>query len=135
MISPVEYFGPWLNHSAVTEEVMENAADLLEHVDKLMAYAIEDMVNLPVNPVTHSQVSGIQYGGYRPPECTQGAPSSSHKRGKGVDVYDPNNDFDEWITDDMLEECGLYREHPTATLGWAHLTTRAPGSKKRTFLP
>lgn len=135
MISIIEYFGPWMHHSAVTEEVMDNAGHLLECVDRLMAYAIEDMVTLPINPVTNSQVSGEKYGGFRPPECTQGSPSSSHKRGQGVDVYDPHNDLDEWITDEMLEECGLYREHPTATQHWCHLTTRAPGSGHRTFLP
>ena len=135
MISLLEYMGKFLHHSAATEEVLENAANLLECVDNLMAYAIEDMVELPVNPVTNSQVSGTLYGGFRPPECTEGAPTSAHKRGQAVDVYDPYNSLDEWITDEMLEECGLYREAPSATVHWCHLSTRRPGSGHRTFFP
>jgi hypothetical protein len=33
----------------------------------------------------------------------------------GVDVFDPQNDFDQWIDDGRLKECGLYREHPDST--------------------
>ena len=135
MISLLEYFGKFFDHVAATEEVLENAAELLECVDRLMATAMDDGVNLPINPVTGSQVSGTQYGGFRPPECLQGAATSSHKRGKGVDIYDPHNHLDDWITDEILEECGLYREHPEKTPHWVHLTTRAPGSKSRTFQP
>lgn len=143
MISLSEYFGKFSDHTAVTEEIKENALNLLERVDQLMAYAIEDKVNLPINPNTQSQVSGTEYGGYRPPECTQGAqPSalnrwkgSSHKAGLGVDVYDPQNALDNWITDAILTLRSLYREHPAYTHGWCHLTTRAPRSGKRTFYP
>ena len=135
MISILEYFGKWIDHVAVDEEVMENAAELLERVDKLMALAIADGVDLPINHATNSQVSGIEYGGFRPPECPQGRPLSSHKRGQGVDVYDPKNKLDDWLNDDILKDCDLYREHPEDTQHWCHLTTRAPGSKKRTFKP
>jgi hypothetical protein len=34
-----------------------------------------------------------------------------------------------------LEEAGLYMEHPAKTPGWVHLTTRAPASGNRVFLP
>jgi hypothetical protein len=60
-----------------------------------------------------------------------------------VDVYDPKDRIDGWLDtfeapDGMntkLEERALYREHPSATPGWCHLTTRPPGSRKRTFYP
>jgi hypothetical protein len=64
MISLIEYFGKFMDHVAATEERMENAAELLERVDKLMALALDDGIHLPVNPVTNSQVSGIEYGGF-----------------------------------------------------------------------
>jgi len=52
-----------------------------------------------------------------------------------VDVADGNGKLDETITDALLEAHGLYREHPEATPGWCHLTTRAPKSGRRTFYP
>lgn len=135
MISIDQYFGKWLHHPAVTEEVMDNAEHLLDCVSKLMALADADGIDMPINPVTNSQVSGIEFGGYRPPECTQGAPASAHKRGQAVDVYDPKNALDAWVTDSILELCGLYREHPDDTVHWCHLGTRAPKSGHRTFKP
>lgn len=60
-----------------------------------------------------------------------------------VDLYDPEDLIDAYISkfdlpngdNTLLRDCGLYREHPSATPGWCHLTTRAPKSKKRTFYP
>lgn len=60
-----------------------------------------------------------------------------------VDLYDPEDLIDGYISqfdkpngdNDILRDCGLYREHPSKTAGWCHLSTRAPGSKKRTFFP
>ena len=135
MITIAQYFGPWIHHKDVTEGYMENASRLLDAVDKLMAYAIEDMVDLPINDETGSQVSGEQYGGFRPFDCPIGARTSAHKVALAVDVYDPKNTLDEWITDEVLEECGLYREHPNSTPHWCHLSIRRPGSGKRTFFP
>jgi hypothetical protein len=57
------------------------------------------------------------------------------KQGRAVDVYDPDGHLDAWITDDILEDFGLYREHPDSTSTWCHLTDRAPGSGHRTFWP
>lgn len=90
-------------------------------------------------PNTGTQISGSKGGsgdgGFRLPTATTGAQNSSHKEAKGVDVYDPDNWLDDHITDELLEECGLYREHPDSTPGWCHLTTRAPRSGMRTFFP
>jgi len=135
MISIDQYFGAFIHHHEVTEEIMDNASNLLDHVDKLMAYAIEDMLTIPVNPDTNSQVSGREYGGFRPSDCPIGAKTSAHKTGLAVDIYDPHNTLDEWITDEMLEECGLYREAPSSTPHWTHLSVRRPPSGHRTFQP
>jgi len=137
MITLDQYFGCWLKCRDVTEQVIDNAEKLLDAVSKLMALADYDNVPLPINPDTDSQVSGREYGGFRPRECIGliGSRKSAHLQGLAVDIYDPTNALDEWITDGVLETCGLYREHPSATHGWCHLTTRAPGSGKRTFYP
>lgn len=135
MITLEQYFGPWLTSPSVTEEITDNAKDLLVHVEQILSLAAYDNVPLPANPTTNSQVSGEKYGGFRPEECTIGARTSAHKQGLAVDVYDPGEHLDDWITDDVLEQCGLYREHPGSTIHWCHLTTRAPHSGHRTFLP
>lgn len=88
-----------------------------------------------INPRTHTYVAGETYGGFRPQDCPQGAPHSSHKQGQAVDIYDPDNALDNYVTDAILEAYGLYREAPSATLRWCHLSDRPPGSGKRTFQP
>ncbi len=132
MITLSQYFGHWGNHRDATPERVANAETLLEKVNRLLA-AYRD--ELPVNPVTQSNVSGAKFGGFRPMDCTQGAATSSHKDGRGVDVFDPKGELDAWLTDGILEAYGLYREHPEKTDGWCHLTDRAPPSKRRTFWP
>jgi hypothetical protein len=63
---------------------------------------------------------------------------SSHKEGRGIDIYDPHDGaMDHWCMQNQVDlvEIGLYMEHPAATPGWCHLTTRAPGSGSRVFYP
>ena len=135
MITLSDYFGLWLNHPDATDEVKHAAAVLLACVNPLLDEAFNSGVDLPINPTTKSHVSGKQYGGFRPQSCPEGAPKSSHKVGRGIDIYDPANELDNWITDKVLEKHGLYRESPLHTKGWVHLTDRAPKSGKRTFIP
>jgi hypothetical protein len=52
-----------------------------------------------------------------------------------VDIYDPQNKLDDYLTDEILTKFDLYREAPESTLGWCHLGTRMPGSGHRTFKP
>lgn len=135
MILLPDYFGKFEHHTDVTDEIRVAAVKLLERVNPLLDDAYVHGVDLLVNPVTQTHVSGTQYGGFRPQACPEGAPQSSHKQGRGVDVYDPHDDLDKWITDKILEKYGLYREAPLSTRGWVHLTDRAPGSGRRTFNP
>jgi hypothetical protein len=119
-----------------TAQQASNATDLLIAVNSLLAhYSIDEGVELPTNPHTGTLISGQTEGGFRLPDCPQGAPNSSHKEAKAVDVYDPSDDLDTYLNDEILTRYNLYREAPTSTHGWCHLTTRAPGSKHRTFLP
>lgn len=111
------------------------AVDLLARVNALLAdYQMQTGNELDINPHTGTLVSGETNGGFRLPDCPEGAPGSSHKEAKAVDVHDLGR-LDAWVTDAILEKHGLYREHPHYTQGWCHLTTRAPGSGHRTFIP
>ena len=134
MLSLAEYVGPHANSPDWTDACAKNAADLLTRVNSLL---IESGLNMKNNPATKSLISGVKYGGFRPQNCQQGAATSSHKTGKGVDVFDPDNSLDKWLdaNESKLAEHGLYREAPSETLSWTHLTTRAPKSGKRTFYP
>lgn len=135
IITVDDYFLAYAGHPEITPTIRGSATALLDSVNALLDCAIEEGIVLHKNPATGTHVSGDKNGGWRPQACPIGAPSSSHKQGRGVDVADHNNELDAWINDQCLEDFGLYREHPAATVGWVHLTDRAPGSGNRTFMP
>lgn len=135
MITVADYFGPHADCEDATSEVRGTAARMLDRVNRLLQEAEANGVALEMNPATKTLVSGQTYGGFRPQSCTQGAPRSSHKEGRAVDVYDPSGALDRWISDLILEKHDLYREHPADTNGWCHLSDKAPGSGRRTFHP
>lgn len=142
-ISEIDYFGK--PHS---EEQRASATALLQRVDDLTEDAIvaggfEQMVD----PDTGCEISGSRNGdgdgGFRTPASQTGAQGSRHREAKAVDVYDPGDRLDTWLDqfempnggNTMLEKHGLYREHPSATLGWCHLQSVPPASGRRTFMP
>lgn len=137
MITLEEYVGPHADSPDWNEDCRASGAELVEVVNALMGLAEDDGVPFPINPATGTQISGRTYGGFRPQDCSQGAPDSSHKQGKAVDLYDPKGVIDQWLMDNvrLLETFDLYIEHPSATKGWAHITTRAPRSRNRVFYP
>jgi hypothetical protein len=140
MISVEEYFGGKGKHQDCTAQRRANAVQLLSRVNTLLARAFDEgAYEWEVDPDTGTNISGSRGGsgdgGFRLSTATTGRLGSSHKEGQGVDIYDPDDHLDEWITDEILEQSGLYREHPDHTRGWVHLQTRAPGSGRRTFLP
>ena len=134
MITPEEYFGPWTSLGN-NPSLVANATELLKRVNRVLDAACNDHVLISINPTTRSQVSGNTFGGIRPLDCPIGSNQSAHKRGMAVDVYDPVEAIDKWLTDAKLELYDLYREHPNATRGWCHLSTRRPDSGHRTFYP
>ncbi len=119
-----------------TPEQAEAATDLLGRVERLCAALAWDW---PFDPDTGTSVSGSKGGqgdgGFRLMTATTGRTASSHKEARGVDVFDPKNELDDLITDALLSAYGLYRESPESTIGWCHMTTRAPKSGHRTFIP
>ena len=38
-----------------------------------------------------------------------------------MDVYDPNDDLDTYLNDEILAQYNLYREAPSSTISWTHL--------------
>lgn len=135
LISLGDYVGPHAESPDWTPERQAAAEAMLEPVNALLMEAEAHGVELTMNPRTHTLVSGITFGGFRPQDCPQGAAHSAHKDGRAVDIYDPHGDLDRWISDLILERFGLYREHPADTLGWCHLSDKAPSSGRRTFHP
>lgn len=118
MLTAEQYYG----------EQYKKFTDLQSHVNPLLARAKAEGVKFGEG------VSGPN-GGFRLQDNPIGAPHSAHKDSQAVDIPDPNNELDHWLTDAILEEFGLYREHPDDTPGWCHLTRRAPNSGKRSFHP
>lgn len=140
MISTASYFGDKIKSPDATEIRQENSFKLLFRVNTLL----RDAESLGVyvakrDPDTGSQISGTKNGagdgGFRLSTSLTGSPKSSHREGKAVDVYDPGDLLDNWLTDKTLETYGLYREHPDSTPGWCHLQTNPPGSGNRTYRP
>lgn len=132
-----DYFGQWADHPDVTDEIRANAETLIYAVNALIAAVEAGGAAFNINPNTRTIVSGSQFGGFRPQDCPIGAPQSAHKQGMAVDIYDPDNDIDEWLWQHRvwLDRYGLYFEATQSTPGWSHWSTRAPGSGKRFFLP
>ena len=137
MISLQDYAGVWIKHVDWDDDCKYQAALMLDRVNALLKDYIKAGRELEVNPKTKTNISGEIYGGFRPLDCPIGAKSSSHKLAMAVDVYDPFNALDIWIDQNpsVLEKHDLYREHPSATRNWCHLSSKAPRSNKRTFFP
>lgn len=137
MITLDQYVGPHADSPDWTIGRQENAKYLLDACAMLETEMVDSGVAFPDNPATGSGVSGETYGGFRPQDCTIGAPHSAHKEGLAVDRYDPDGAIDDWLMarQHSLKEHGLFMEHPSATPGWCHLQLRAPASGNRVFYP
>ena len=134
MITLQDYF----NDKPHPTEYNLNALTLLYRVNNLITAFITDTGEVSVNnPATGNQISGSKNGdgGFRLPTSLTGSSKSAHKQGMAVDIYDPQNKLDDYLTDEILTKFDLYREAPESTLGWCHLGTRIPGSGHRTFKP
>lgn len=140
MITIQQYFQLKVLPAEIIAQFTARAEILLDRVNKLVECAISQGVDTgKIDPDTGCQISGTKGGsgdgGFRTPGTKTGAVNSKHKQAQAVDVYDPNNALDKWLTDEILEQFGLYRESPDFTKGWCHLQSVAPGSGKRTYKP
>ena len=78
--------------------------------------------------------------GYRPGHFNSdagGAKGSAHSVCLACDFHDQDGALDAYCSANLsvLVDCGLYLEDPGHTPGWCHLTTRAPASGHRVFIP
>jgi hypothetical protein len=134
MITLQDYFGDKPHPT----EYNLNALTLLYRVNNLLAaYTTDTGLIIPNNPATGSQVSGSGDGGFRLPTSLTGSSKSAHKVAQAVDIADHGEHLDKWLDKypDALIKYDLYREEPSATINWTHLSTRKPFSGKRTFFP
>ena len=115
-----------LNPGELTPEIMENAAETVRRANKLLTEFGEER-----------KVSS----GWRPAAINAATPGaalkSKHMTGQAIDLADPEGDLDEWCMDhpEVLENIGLFQEHPSATKNWCHVQIVPPKSGKRIFYP
>lgn len=116
----------------LTDEIISNAMKTVDAANALLNHFAN---------FTHERVERKVNSGWRPPTInasTPGsAPKSKHMTGQAIDISDPDGDLDDWCMEhlDILEVCGLWMEHPSATKGWCHVQIVPPKSGKRVFYP
>ncbi len=144
MISTADFFAGYPGNPGITAEHYANAVALLRKVNPLLEWAIAHGWAPKLGTHTHTMVSGQRDGGWRPQTCPIGAPGSAHKQGRAVDVADADGSLDALISqydrqggtdNDVLRQFGLFREAPSYTDTWCHLSDRSPPSGRRSFLP
>lgn len=112
--------------SELTGELRANARDIVRRVNRLLQRAGM------MRKVT---------SGWRPAALNATVPGaasgSKHISCLAIDLEDRDGALDAWCMANLpvLEELGLWLEHPRATRGWCHLQTRPPRSGNRVFEP
>lgn len=107
----------------LTAEVIANARITIERVNALLRRAESDGIVVPVNPGTGCCVNS----GWRPAAVNAAIPGaarrSRHMTGEACDLNDPDGVLDQWClaNEAVLQELGLWLEHPDATDGWCHV--------------
>lgn len=109
----------------LTPELEANLTDLLERLNKVRAaYGKPMSVSSGYRPGTFNTAAG-------------GAKNSSHLTCQACDFHDSDGALDKWCVEnvDFLTHVGLFLEDPTSTLGWTHLSNKAPASGHTIFKP
>jgi hypothetical protein len=120
----------------ITPEITSNAVVLLSRANKLLDCMVLDQVPLDTN-ARGTYVNS----GFRPAAVNAGipnaAPRSNHMKGLAIDLNDPEGALDDWCMANLkvLEEIGLWLEHPGSTKGWCHIQAISPRSGNRVFYP
>lgn len=131
MISLADYFAQ--HRETPPREVADNALELLARVNMLLQNAAAEGVEAAQNPRVNS--------GWRPEAYNATVPGaavrSKHITGQAIDIADPDGELDDWCLNHLavLEELGLYMEHPLASKGWTHLQSVPPRSGRHCFYP
>ena len=113
-------------HAELTPELRANARETVGRVNRLLKRA----------GFTRRVTSG-----WRPAAVNATVPGaakgSKHISCIAIDLEDRDGALDAWCMAhlDVLEELGLWLEHPDATPYWCHLQTLPPRSGNRVFQP
>jgi len=131
MITREQYFGLMSHRDPPTIEAMDNAEVLLERVNRLLESLVPTNISAVLVPVVNSGWRSASYNA----TVKGAAPTSKHIRGQAIDLADPMEELDGYLTDAILEQFELWRESPIATKGWVHLQSVPPRSGNRTYIP
>ena len=110
----------------LTDEKRANAEETVDKINQLLAeFGEERKVNSGWRPAA---INGSTPGA---------AKKSKHMTCEACDLDDPDGDLDEWAmaNPEILQEIGLWQEHPASTKNWAHFQIIPPKSGNRTFYP
>jgi hypothetical protein len=116
----------------LTDEIRANAAQTVSKANLLL--------NVFKAKTQDTEIRKVN-SGWRPEQIngkTAGAaPRSKHMLGLAIDISDPEGDLKSWCMDnqDVLQDIGLWMEHPSACKGWLHVQVVPPKSQKRVFYP
>lgn len=112
-------------------------AQELTHEIKANATEVQRRVNLLLQRAGFEDRDATS--GWRPSAVNaaipNAAPKSKHMKGQAIDVEDSDKALQRWCMAnlDVLEELGLWMEHPRDTPTWCHLQSVPPASGKRVF--
>lgn len=113
-------------HHELTPELRANARETVRRVNRLLKRA---------------GLARKVSSGWRPAAINAAVPGaakgSKHISCLAIDLEDRDGALDAWCLAnlDVLEEIGLWLEHPDATPDWCHLQTQPPRSGNRVFDP
>lgn len=110
------------------DKVFPLSKTLGSNLTKLLA-AVNKLRTLYGKPMYVS--SGYRPGHYNTDAA--GAAGSPHVTCEAVDFKDSDKKLKEWITPEVLIECGLYQEDPSRTPTWLHVQIRP--TSRRVFKP
>lgn len=133
-----QYAGPYLDHADFTPAKRDNAGRLLVVVNGALDIYERDGGQLYIDRDTGCYIAGNGNGGFRPMACPVGAPSSTHKQGLGIDIYDPNRELAAWCVanESVLRHLGIYgMEDPRWTPTWVHWQLVEVASHRFFFIP
>ncbi len=130
------YMGRDRSHRGdLTRELRANARDTMRRVNRLLKRAAKQV------PLGGAGITVSVSSGWRPATINAAVPgaakNSKHIQCLAIDLNDRNGRLDAWCMANLevLEELGLWLEHPHATPGWCHLQTQPPRSGTRVFNP
>jgi len=110
----------------LTDEKRSNAEEMVDKANELLTrFGETRKVNSGWRPAS---INNATVGA---------APKSKHMTCEAIDLEDKDGSLDAWCLEnlDVLQEIGLWLEHPDSTDGWCHVQLIPPRSGNRVFKP